>query len=288
MFTLLSLLLGLGSMLAYAYSNVQVKRLRQKFTAAQVICLRNVWAVLFLAVFALPTLSAMNSFAWTFGALLLGLTGYAPLYAFMRAIKDTPVGIVSPIGGSSPLVAVLLSAVFLHTRLSAWQWVAALVVVTANMAMSFEIRSFRKFAAHPHATGILWSLLAAVGWGVFFFLLVPFADRLGARNAALLVEIGVLVAALIHMKFTDSLPPRRDVRRPAFIVNGILIAIGTLLFSIGVQSYSVPIIQILSNSTAFAASLFGYILFRERLGRRERIAGIVITIAVIALVALSS
>lgn len=286
MFILISILLGLGSMLAYAYSNVQVKPLRQTYSSAQVICLRNIWAVAFLAVCAIPTITDLRQIWWSFGTLLLGISGYVPLYAFMRAVKDTPIGIVSPIGGSSPLIAVLLSVLFLHTSLSAWQWMAAVIIVLANVAMSVDVQSWKRYVSHPHAEGIAWSLLAAAGWGVFFFLLVPFTEKLGAWNAALLVEVGVLFTAGMHMRISRSLPSLRDLKRPIFIMNGILVAAGTVLFSIGVQSYSIPIVQVLSNSTAFAASFFGFLLFRERLGKRERISGIVMTLAVIALVIL--
>jgi drug/metabolite transporter (DMT)-like permease len=231
---------------------------------------------------------SIHNFSWGLGAVALGLAGYIPLYAFMRAVKDTPVGIVSPICGGSSLIAVILSAVFLHTTLTSLQWLAALVIILANMAMTFEMKGFRKFANRPHAEGIVWSFAAAFGWGCFFFLLVPFTEKLGAWNAALLVEIGVLIAALTHMQLTRTLPSFQELKRPSIILNGALIAAGTVLFTIGVRSYSVPIVQILSNSTAFAASYFGYVLLHEHLNRRERIAGSVITIGVITLAALSN
>ncbi len=280
---LLSVALGLLSMLAYGFANAFSKPLAQKLGAPQTLFLRGLTLVSLLAVAAIPSYHNLSHWQIALAAILLGMAGYLPVLAFTHGIKESPLGIMAPISGTSPLITVLLSWLFLSLHLSSLQWLAITIVVGANIAISVNPRNWRNSSLLRRSTGVPYALMAAVGWGLFFFLFVPLSRSLGPWLATLLAEIGVTLAAGLHARSSGRTPKLSSAFQPAVIGNGLLVGTGTLAFAIGASQFNVAIVATLSNSTALISSLLGVWLFREQLGAKEKIAGAVMIGGVAAL-----
>jgi len=213
----------------------------------------------------------------------LGIAGYLPVLAFTHAIKESPLGIIAPIAGASPVFTLLFSFLFLGVILHPIQWVAALLIVAANTAVSVNVRNWRNSDFLKMSSGVPFALVAAVGWGLFYFLLVPISKELGPWLAALCVEIGVTIAAGVHIKALKKKTSLRTSLRKDVILNGFLICLGTVAFTIGVSKFNVGIVAALSNSTALIATLIGVYMFHEKLKSKDRIAAAIIIACVAAL-----
>lgn len=279
----LSVLIGILSMISYGLANAFSKPLTKKLGPAQVIFLRGIIVVAFIALVSVPDYGHFSDWQAVLATLALGIAGYLPILAFLHAIKESPLGVVAPIAGTAPLVTLLLSFLFLDVLLSPGQWLAIIAVVLASVGLSLDRKNWRQSKLLNVSSGIPYAIAAAVGWGLFYFFLVRSTEALGPWVAALVAEIGVTIAAGLHiwqknMKFSFD-----DIRLPSMIWTGGLIALGTIAFTVGVNHLNVGIVAALSNSTALVSTLVGVYFFREKLRTKERVVAVVTILCIAAL-----
>ena len=278
-----SILIGLLSMVSYSLAGALSKPLSHKLGVAQILFLRGSAVIVLLGI---ATFTSFHYFQHWITVLLtigLGMAGYLPVLAFTKGIKNSPLGIVSPIASTSPLITVFLSFLFLKIQIRPLQWVAILLVILTNIVVSIDLKNWRQSKLFQKSSGIPYALMAALGWGLCFFLLVPATKILSPLLAAFLLEVGVTIAAGLHIKLSSQKVEFKNALSPSVMFNGILIGIGTVAFTVGVQYFNIGIIQVLSNSGALATTLLGAYLYHERLHLKERIATIMMVAGVIAL-----
>lgn len=216
-------------------------------------------------------------------AVVLGIIGYLPVLAFTQAVKESPIGIIAPIAGAAPLVTIVLSVLFLNVTLHLGQWLAVIMVVIASIAISVDPMNWRQSSLFKVSSGIPFAVAAALGWGMFFFLLAFLTKSVSPLLVAFLTEAGVMIAAGLHIKLSAQKVTVKRAMQSSVIFNGILLCVGTVAFTLGVKYYNVGIVAALSGSTALVSSLVGVYMFREHLKLKERIAAGVMIASVAAL-----
>lgn len=131
------------------------------------------------------------------------------------------------------------------------------------------------------ASGVPYALVAAVLWGVVFFLIIYPTRSLGPWAAALLLEIGVAMAAAVHVGLRrEPLLLRQAATRPV-VMNALMIAGGTLAYTVGVRSFNIGLVATLSNSTAVVSIIAATLIHHEQLARNERLLAAVMIIGVV-------
>src|SRR5262249_27586951 len=106
---------------------------------------------------------------------------------------------------------------------------------------------------------------------------------LGPWLSALLVEVGVTIAAGLHCKWSGEDLGLKQAIKPAVIWNGVMICAGTLGFTIGATYFNIGVVAALSKSTALIRSLLGVYMLKERLVPREVIAAGLMIVGIAAL-----
>ncbi|HEX9153788.1 MAG TPA: DMT family transporter [Candidatus Saccharimonadales bacterium] len=269
----MAIVFGLLSMIGYGLANVFTQPLAQKYGSAPMLFLRGLSIMAILGIgtaFYHESLTHYREMLITFG---LGIAGYLPLLAFTQGVKISRIGVIAPIAGTAPLVTVLLAFLFLGADIQPLQWLAIIVVIGANVVMSVNLKNWRNSNAMQLSSGVPFALMAALGWGCFFFALIYSTGWLGPWMSALLVEIGVTLAAGIHTLVSyKSHAPIKNALTWRIAINGALICLGTIAYTIGVSRYNVSIVASLSNSTAVIATLVATCMFHEHLDRKEKIA----------------
>ncbi len=270
-------------MVTYGMALALSKPIAERYGTAQMAFLRGITIVVALTAAALPHITSSLQWHQALLALALGIAGYLPVLAFTHGLRRSPVGIMAPIAGTSSLVTILLAFIFLQVSLQPLQWLAIALVIGANIALSVDVKNWRQSRLLHAASGIPYAALAALGWGLFLFLLVPLSKSLGPWLAALLVELGVTLAAGLHIALRKQSVLFADALRPAVVVNGLLLAAGTVAYTVGVTYFNIPIVAALSNATALVATICGIVLFHEKLHAKERIASVVMIAGIAAL-----
>lgn len=276
-----SILCGLLAMTGYGLANVYALPLAKRFGPARFLLLRGVVVCAMLLLVSIPSLHLLAHWQATLVALAIGIFGYLPPLAFTHGIKASRVSIVAPIAGTAPLLTVVLSALILHTHLARVQWLGIAVIMLANIAVSMNFRSFRDSNILKLASGVPYALAAAVGWGLVYFLLVYPTRTLGPWVSALLLEFGLVLAAMVHLAFRhEPLGLSKAASKP-LAANALMIALGTLGFTIGVKYFNVGLVAALANSTAVVSIIAATIVHGERLTRSEKILAAVMILGVI-------
>lgn len=280
-----AIICGLVSMIGYALANVSSQPLARRLGNAQIIYLRGLTVALVLAIASIPSVDRLDNFGYVLYALGLGLVGYLPLLAFTHGIKISRVGIISPIASTSPLVTVLLAFFILHSPLTGVQWLAVALVIFANISASVNLKNLKESNIANLATGVPFALMAAVGWGLFYFALVYPTRELGPWLSAFLTELGVTLAAGIHLLISREKIAYKEALKPGVVGNGLAIVIGTIAFTVGISKANISIVAALSNSMAFLSFVLAAYFFKERLNRSEAVAAILMVAGVVLLTA---
>jgi len=250
---------------------------------SQIIFLRSLISVIILSVICIFTYKSLGSWQVILSAFALGLVGYLPVLAFTHGIKESPLGIIAPIAGSAPLITVILSFLFLGLALDVPQWVAIILIIVANIAVSVDVRNWRQSNFLKLSSGIPFALIAAFGWGIYSFILIPISQELGPWQSALLAELGVTIAAGLHIKLSSKKFNMHYIMNTKVIVNALLVFVGVVSFTVGVSNFNVGIVAALSGSTALVSMLIGMRHFGERLKLKDRVSALVMILSVAAL-----
>lgn len=275
---------GLLSMLGFGFSNAFSKPLAKKYGPANVIFLRGIIISLILlvpALFHLDKLSGHLDFALF--AVLLGIAGYLPVLAFTHGIKISRLGIVAPIASTAPLFAVILAQIFLNSPINTGQWLAIFLIIFANVYISFDVRNWRESNMLKLSSGIPYAMVAAVGWGLWSFLIFYPTRSIGPYLAAFFAEFGVTIAAGFHVFQKSKAVDWGGLKDRSMIANGTLVCLGSLALTVGVSRANVAIVVTLSNSPAIISTLLGTYRFHEHLNLKEKLAGSLIILGVIIL-----
>lgn len=268
----LSIAYGLVAMSAYSLSIVWSQPLVKKLGSEQVLFLRGLVICAVLAIACVPVYHQHHNKLQIMFAFCLGIVGYIPVLAYMHGLRVSRVGIVAPIGATSALVTAVLAFAVLHTSIHTIQWAAIVLVIAANISVSIDLRDLRRSKGMQLSSGIPYALVAAIGWGLFYFGLVYPTQKLGPWLSAFIVELGVTFAAGAHIVLTKQKLNLKGALSPPIIGVGLCTLIGTVAYTIGVYSYNVGIVAILSNSTALVSALLAAYFFKEKLSRSENIA----------------
>lgn len=280
----LAVLFGLLSMLGFALANTFSQPLSRNIGSAPLLLLREVTICIVLGVISFATFGSLHgNYTWLLYAFILGFVGYLPLLSFTHGVKTSRISIIAPIAGTSTLVTVLLAAGFLGSHISSLQWVAVSLVIVANILVSVNIKDLRQSSVMQLSSGIPFALIAALGWGLFFFFIVYPTRHIGPWWGAFGVELGVTAAAALHIAATKQKIVWRQAAKPAVIANGLFICIGTAAYTIGVRHYSIPIVATFASSPAIVSSFLGIYLFKEKLRNLEIVAATVMIIGVVVI-----
>lgn len=277
---LLSVILGVICMLAYGLSDVLSKSLIHKYGAVKSVAVREVYVVFFSLLLALPFLAGVGDWKMFGLAILLGMAGYLPLLAFFVSLAKSPIGIVAPITGAAPLITLVLSIAFLSSTIGSLQWSAIFLIILANILISLSIKHSKN---KEWLEGIPYAIFATVGWGIFFFLVIPIARSLGPWVTPLATEGGILIASFLHLLATHQPINKLNIRDKTIIAPALFIVIASIAYALASQHAAPSIFSPIAQSAGIVAIVVGAIMLHEKLGLRQRILTCVMIIGVILL-----
>lgn len=195
------------------------------------------------------------------------------------------------------LTGVALAAVLLYTApawvaLISWRWLGehlgrrgliALALALAGVVLVAQIYDPAKLRVH--GAGILLGLVAGLTYGLY----TVFNKVLVRRYRPWVVQVwGLFIGCLPLLAFVPQAALVADWSDPgavALIIGVGLVPtlLGTLIFLIGVQWVPASVASILATLELAVATLFGYVLFGERLALGQLAGGALILAAVILL-----
>jgi drug/metabolite transporter (DMT)-like permease len=264
---LLPILLGLTAMLAMGISNAMSKKPANELGSRRTIFFRGL-VICALWALIIPFLLDRSFFPPLYIAIAIGIAalfGYVPLMLYYTSLTKGKIGVVSPIANSSGMFTILLAALFFGERLGGLQLIAIAAIVAGIILVSMKPEDLRAFKFGAEG-GIGYALVAAVLWGVLYFLLKIPVLALGAALPAMILEFVTMISSGVHMKISgDSFSvPGREMfpYLAAMAVTGV---VGVFSYNTGISTYGVSIVAALAFSCPVVSTIYGRIVYGEKL-----------------------
>ena len=273
---MLAIVLALGTSVAYGTSNLLGPLLNRRHALASVLLVGQFAALVAAALLVVVSGDAAPPLSAFAVAAIAGAGNITGLAALLKAAQYGSVSIVSAIGALGTGMPVVVG-VATGDALTAIQ-VAGIVCAIGGAVLAAQ----RGAGAHLDPAGVLWSVIAAVGFGVFLVALPEAADD-GTVWALLNARIAVcvfLVAGIVVLRASVS-APGRDL--PLMTVPGLLLLAGTLLYAEATSRGLLSVSAVLASLATVVTAALAFFVWHERLSRVQ-LAGIAVaTLGVVLL-----
>lgn len=225
--------------------------------------------------------------AWAVLAALLNLTGSLFLY---RSFEVGVLALVSPIGSSYAAITAALSLLSGETVGRSQGLGMALTLLGVILAVGAQGQPPDAPPAQVHAgaprdarQGVICALIAAVGYGLAFWVLgYHVTGQLGGTAPVWVVRL-VTIATLAVL----AAPLRQNLRLPRSVglwapiaVVGLLDTGGYVAFAHGMHGDQIAVVGVLSSLFSAVTVLLSWLIARERLAARQWLGIMVIFVGV--------
>jgi drug/metabolite transporter (DMT)-like permease len=206
---------------------------------------------------------------------------------FVKALAAGAVGIIVPIGNSYPLITVLLSITLLNQHFSRLQFLAMFCVVLGAAVLAYE-KNHRNLPLRKLHKDTTLAVIAAIIWGVAFFVLNPLVDKLRWQDLTIISQIsatsyGIITLALFNRRKVLAAARRSLTSRASFVAGGIG-TLGIAIFYLGSNHVgNVLIPAVLSSISPLVASFLGAVVDQERLGTLKRVGAVIVVAGIVLL-----
>lgn len=218
--------------------------------------------------------------------LLLGVFGYLPIYFFYRGVAHGYVAIVTPISNTRAALSLALTLAFVGVHVSLTGWIGVCLLLLSALLISLPDR-LGTFEDNTLKHSVLYGAIASVLWGITFFLFQFTIPIVGPFLAAVLIELGVTIGALIHIAVQNiriSTQMIKDIGFFYVLFIGITSALASFLFMVGIDTIGFAYATAIGSLAPLVASLIGIVYLKEPWSMRHILA-IVIGVVGLALLA---
>jgi len=219
----------------------------------------------------------------------VGIVGAVVTVAYMKAIKISPLSLSLPMLTFTPVFMLLTSPLILG-EFPTWTGVAGIICIVAG-AYLLNIRDARRGYLAPikslfREKGPVIMLCIALVWSI-----MANVDKIGIMKSSVIfwsasfyTAVAIFLFPVVLLKSKGGLGSIRKNLKfvPAM---GIVPAARVLFQMTAITMTIVPYVISIKRTSAFFGSLYGRFFFGER-GFRERIAGVLVMITGVILIAL--
>jgi len=278
---MLGFVFALIALLGFGSSTALLKGPIRKHGVFPAIIVNYVFTVSlsFLAIllFASLVVPAKETLALLVTAVVIGSMG---ILAFFKAMKEGELSIVGPFAKLSVVVTIAISIFFLSESLNLLQFFGIAVILFCAIVIGIQGRQFKSLEK-----GILYSLIAVFGWGIFFALLKPLTLELGPFNTTFYVELGIFLVLLLFVAATrQKISISRNSAAKIF-VRTILLTTGAIAYNFAISFIGAALTAAIHSGSPAITIVLSRLYLKEKIPfyKYLAIAGIVFGLAILAL-----
>ncbi len=279
------ILCGMAAMLGFGLSNAISQTPVKEIGSTRTVFFRNMFtSAMLLALVTFYAKSINFSIRYILIAFVISLIGYIPLLTIYKALKRGKVGVVSPIGNSAVIFTVLFSVLFFGESLSKAQSLSIACIIAGIILISIDFRDIRRSHIFTLSSGVPYALVTCLLWGLLFFLYKIPVDVIGPILTSFMIEFGVLIQCLAHMKIsrTSFDKPKAKTLRYIFAV-AFFGVIGSISFNIGIGLADVSIVAAIAFANPLVAVMYGKFVYKETLRLQQWAAVLMILIGIVVI-----
>lgn len=278
----MAVLLALLSSIAIGGADFIGGRLSARTSATSVVTMVGSVDLVLFGIASLVTRPVASSSDLAWGA-LAGVLGALAFAAFLRALAEGPMSIVSPftalIGVATPFTAGLIAG----ERPTTIAWIGCVIGVLA-VGISAAKRSAPGAPAGAKPATLLLAAVSGFGFGGFVIALEQTSSASGVAPIVIVRAVGVALLAVISLlRRQPILPPR--ALQPAALGMGVLQTIATGALILALHAGALTIVGVVSSLYPVTTVLLATWILGEQLDRLHRIGVGLALVAVVAIAA---
>ncbi len=205
----------------------------------------------------------------------------------IKALAIGSVGTVVPLSYSYPLLALLLSLIFLGTHFSGSQLGGICSIIVGAIMLAYE-KNHNKIPLGELHKSTLLALLAMIFYGLDFFFIGTLITKLPWQILDVAISIWLVVIAMGLVVFNNRhrsvATLKRTVTNKITFYAGVSFSAGAIAFYIGShRAGNIVIPTVLSACAPLVASLLGSIFDHEKIGLFKRIGALIVVSGIIIL-----
>ncbi|MGH7238990.1 MAG: EamA family transporter, partial [Candidatus Saccharimonadales bacterium] len=185
------------------------------------------------------------------------------------------------------LFTILLSVIFLSTNFKSSQIAAMIGIVAGAVILAYK-RNHKKLPLHQLHKQTILALIAAIVWGIGFFILNPVVNKVSWQSISIISELfamvfsAVLICATYGRQTLPAIKESLNYKLP--LITGIVGEVGMIVFYLGsTKAGSVVIPTVLSAGGPLVASVWAAIIDKEKLGLSKRIGAFAVVAGIVVL-----
>jgi drug/metabolite transporter (DMT)-like permease len=281
----LGVIYGILALLTFGISNAMSKRVSVGLGAKSSVFYRTIFTSLLLLIVLFFSLGDTTfSLKYILVATLIAVVGYVPLFYFYKAVETGQVGVVTPIAFTSVIVTVVLSAIFYNEQLAPARVISILLILSGVIFMSADFRDLKNSSIFDKKSGILYAMIASLGWGLYFFWVKIPVLHLGPVLTSFIVEFTTFIVSFLVLGLS-----RERARQPGLALYKLVFVIallgvgGSLAYNLGVRVADTTLVVGIYSASPLVVLLYGRMFYKEKLTAIQYLGALSIVAGVVAL-----
>lgn len=281
-----SVFFGLTAMAGWGVNNLLLASLTKKvgpFKAGFLVQTSTLFPTLFLfPFFKEQVVLGIDLFLLSF----LGIFGALTYLTCTKGYSQGAVSIVSPLTSTWAVITAVLSFIFLKEKVVPLKIIGIIAAVLGVVLVATDFKEIVKAKRVKLFAGAKWATLTAIGWGVNFFLLALFTQKigwyftnLGLRFWSALAFLGL--ACLTGNKLSYLL---QNVPKLAWAVIAVDV-LTFMIYNIGLSRGESAVIAVVASAAPLVSIVLARIFLKESISLVQK-TGILLCLAGIATLSL--
>lgn len=235
-----------------------------------------VWGFLFASVITslyIPFAGPIKDQQMFLLAILLNIIHTIANLSYFRSLEVGNASLAGTVAGSFPIVTVFLAILFFHEALSVGRLAGIILIVfgiiLASMNMKFVQTLRMKYIFSDK--GIIYALIAAVGWGIYFALVRIPAEKIGWFWAGYPLYLWAFVLLLLPSSRRNIL---RVFEKRSLVLTVVayivLVTIADFAYNIGILAGYTSVVAPIAGAFPVLFVLLTRFVFKEPLTIRQK------------------
>lgn len=277
----LEIILGFVVMLFFGLSNSLLKKPSTELSSVYMSFLRNLilsTGLLLLMIFYNPGFNLdINVILYS---VFIGFLSYFSLLTFFGALKDLSLSISAPIVNSSIAIILILLAIFTDYNLSIFNILMIIVLI-----LGIYLLSHSKEKSKVSIKGLTFAFLTCILWGSIYYMFAMPSREIGPVFSSFVIEGSVVLFSGLHVLISKKQHfGKVNLSTMKYLVgSSILAVIALTTIKIGVLLPRVDIIYLSTALVPLVASVYGFVVYKEKLSQIQMIGFVTVIITTILL-----
>ncbi len=281
---LIGVLFGIFTMISFGVQDFLMAKISRHIGSFRT----SLWFVLlsFIVFIVLALFLFTGSGIDPFMVILLIITGFVSVTAILSFTKGLEIGnvsIIATVGNTWGAITALLGFLILGQRIGSFQILDICLIIIGTVLVSLNLKDVFKLKPNKFHLGLRYAFVAAVAFGLYFFLLSFLTKTLGWFDTAFLVTIPMVLFLLLYGTLTDNKLKVKESRMPLLFLIGILSIVGLLSYNLGVTYNYTDIVAPVSSASPLVTIILAFLFLKERLTNSQKIGVFLILLGLVLL-----